>query len=229
MFTKELIQSVSDWQRGEGSSKADLAQALKLEALKLPPEFRSTTGKCYRRIDVDPEHLMMIGTQLKLPETISSWTKSYQVACNHKDGPPRAGYQALIFEIESTGDVILDLDKLFSDKSFRRKIHEIQGQIKGYREGIKLYANIEKEVVIERAEVSFDSLHACGGYSKDKSQYAKMLYGPNPTEAQLKQFDQALVKGKLKTGPQWLNDREVVDRLSKKLRDNAAKLSNPTK
>jgi hypothetical protein len=224
IFSTSLIQALSDWQRGEGASKAALALALKDEALKLPTDFRATTGTFYRRIDIDPANLMVIGTKFKLPETISSWTKDYSVAKHFKE-LPKTGYRGSIFSLVPTKGVILDIDRLFSTKAFRTRLFQIQGQIIGLKEGIHRYANSEKEVLIECSDISADSLYALGGYTKDKDYYLNLQYGPNPTDQQRHQFEQAMLKGNQRIGPYWLNDKETIARLTKKLTDNAARLT----
>jgi hypothetical protein len=224
MYTRELIQAVSDWQRG-ADRKDILRQALQTEALKLPAEFRTTDAKCYRRIDIDPTDLMIFGTQCTLPETASSWTKSYSVARNFKGGVPPLGYQGVIFSISPPQSVILDMDRLFSKKAFRKKVHEIQGEIVGYEDGIKRYSDSEREVLIELPEISMDCLYARGGYSSDKATLASKLFGHDPSETEMRIFEKAALKGNLKAGPAWIDSPEAMLRISKKLVDAARSLN----
>lgn len=81
MFTLELLQAVSDWQReGDTRTKRAHGQALKAEASALPQKFRQVGSTCFRRIALDSRYIWQLGTQLCLKETLSSWTDSLDVA-----------------------------------------------------------------------------------------------------------------------------------------------------
>src|SRR5260370_975565 len=98
MFTRDLIQAVSDWQRG-GSPRQKAARGLKLkaEAATLPDQFRQCSSSCFRQIALPKGSVWQLADTLELPETISSWTVSLDVARTFKNGVPPPGSQGVIF------------------------------------------------------------------------------------------------------------------------------------
>jgi len=164
-FTLGLVQAVNDWQRGgDAQQKKKRAKALKKAAADLPERFQSTSSRCYRQIALRDSGLRHLGNKYKLPEAVSAWTKSEEVAKQFKGGVPPKEWQGVIFAIEPDNDnVAIDIDALYSDDDFVNAISKYKDKIKGYYSGIGKYRGSQNEVVIEISDVSIEAMHAWGG------------------------------------------------------------------
>ena len=144
MFTVELLQAISDWQRGGvAKQKAKRGSALKEATKTLPTKFKSITTNCYRQIAVDNSSVWNIGTKYQLSETISSWTTSLEVSKLFKGGVPPIGYQGVIFKITPSDnlEVIINLHELFLCDDFNKFLESNKEKITGFDKGIGQYGN----------------------------------------------------------------------------------------
>jgi hypothetical protein len=227
MFTKNLIQAISNWQRG-GDAKLKQARgaALKTEAEKLPKEFRQP-AKCFRKIALDGHSLMYMGTYYQLSETVSSWTKSQDVAKAFKRGVPPAPWQGVIFSITPAAEsVILDLSSLFANAEFCAAVQQHKSSIEAFEHGIGRYGDSQQEVVLELGKLPLDSLVAWGGYTSPELRLAEMYFGDKPTEVQMAEFRDLMKKAGHQIGAYWMFTPEAVARISEKLKHHAARLSS---
>jgi hypothetical protein len=227
IYTIELIQAVSDWQRGgDSKQKAKRGLALKKEASKLPERFRHTADRCYRQIALSGNHLRRMGNEYCLTETISSWTKDESVAKDFKGGvPPSGEYQGVIFTVlPPEGSIILDLTALFADERFLEEVEKQKSLINRYHDGIGQFGNRQKEVVIEIKTVPLDALYGWGGYSSPEHRLAKLFFSTFPNEAQLEWFRKLMDFSGIRSGAYWLTTKDAVDRVNEKLKYHAERL-----
>jgi hypothetical protein len=220
MFTIELIQAISDWQRGgDAKQKRRRGERLKLEALKLPAIYRHTTARCYRQIALNNPKLLHLGTQFQLPETISAWTTSITVAKEFKGGvPDRLSYQALIFAvIPPLGTVVLNFPALFENPEFIAAVNQYRSQITGFGDGIGRYGNSQREVVIELSVLPLNALSFWGGFSSSQEKLGKQFFGRDLNTVRRKQTERLLKKAKVNPGECWLSDRDGLERAKSKL------------
>lgn len=232
MFTQELIQTISDWQRGgSAKQKAKRAAALKIEAEKLPADFKQVPGPCYRQIALDGSHLMHMGTHFRLSESTSSWTQSEGVAREFKGGvPPPGDYQGVIFSITPDQDsVILNLTSLFENKDFVATVEKNKGNIQAFGDGMGRYGKSQEEVILELDELPLDALIAWGGFSSPEHRLAKMYFGQEPNGVQIQEFRVLMKKAGHIIGPYWLFTKDAVERISEKLKLHAEQLSKANK
>jgi hypothetical protein len=88
-FTLELLQAISDWQQGgNGREKHYRGRALKARAAGLDQRFRQTGLVCFRKVSLKKRPLWQLLADNKLPETISAWTATTDVAKTFKHGVP---------------------------------------------------------------------------------------------------------------------------------------------
>jgi len=122
MFTRELIQAISDFQRDAKSAKQKVERGARLKdaASHLSAEFKSCRLICYRQIALTKPSLWQLADELVLPEAISSWTIDLGVAQTLKGGvPPPIEYAGLIFGILPTSNsIVVNLSRLFRDPNF---------------------------------------------------------------------------------------------------------------
>lgn len=227
MFSKELIQAISNWQRGgDAKLKQKRGATLKVEAEKLPNEFRQPV-KCFRKIALDGRSLMHMGNHFELSETVSSWTKSVDVVKAFKRGVPATPWQGVIFSTTPEAEsVILDLTSLFANSDFCTAVEKHKSTIDGFDNGMGRYGNSQKEVVLELATLPLDSLVAWGGYTSPEHHLAEMYFGQEPSEAQLEEFRELMKKAGHQVGAYWMFTPDAVMRISEKLKHHAARLSD---
>lgn len=226
-FNLELLQAVSDWQRGgDAKQKKKRGAALKAAAISLPDSFKSS-AICYRQIALDKSAVWRVGTNLNLSETISAWTQSLEAAKSIKGGVPPVGYQGVIFRIEPTPDqIVVNLASLYEDKIFRSSLEEMKAQISGYWDGAGKYGATQVEVVLDVASLPLDSIHSWGGYSSPELQLAAMFFGHTPSQTELHLFRELMEKAGHRCGPYWLSTPDAVSRVAEKLKFHAERLSN---
>jgi len=222
MFDKELIQAVSDWQRGgDAKQKARRGQRLLEVASELPEKYRTADYPCFRQIALTGSHLRHMGTEFQLAETISSWTNSETVARGVKGGVPPMGqgYQGVIFVITPPpGSVVVNLISLFSDGDFQSSVNEFKSEIIGFGDGIGRYSDDQQEVVLNLSSLPLEALHAWGGYSSDERQLAARYFCRPVDENDIEYFRKQLAVNKIKLGPYWLTSPNAVKRVSHKLK-----------
>ncbi len=216
MFTAQLIQAINDWQRGgDAMMKAKRGRRLKQLAALLEERFRTVRAKCYRRIALDKASVFDMGDDLKLDETISSWTLDLSFAKQFKDGVPEPGWQGVIFAIEPTASqVVLNLAAVYAEEAFAEACERLRPTIKGFEHGIGRYGDSQKEVILDVEYVPIDAILALGGYSSDLPTIAAKYLGRPATDAELAELEQALVSRGRAPGAWWLEgaakDRAVA-------------------
>lgn len=230
MFTKELVQAVSDWQRGgSADQKAKRAERLASLAKDLSPEFRKDPSECFRQIGLNESSLRNLGTHLELPETISSWTCSLDVAKAFKGGVPAKGsdYIGVVFRREQgNGSVIINLAKLFACAQFLDFVKTVQHHIEGFSKGMGRYWGTQQEVVIEVSELPLDSLLTWGGFARTASEYRPILereLGRKLLDEEVTGF--ATRAGADLGGQYWTQDPESMICLAKALKHHTNRLA----
>jgi hypothetical protein len=139
MFNLEFLQAINDWQIGGAILKATRAEKLKELGASLPAQFRSVTTQCYRRIDLPPSALRQLGTALKLPEKISSWSTSRSVAWTLHGGIPEKDERLFpyVFAVTPTPDsIILNIEALYADRDFLAAISHHCNSIANFSDGV---------------------------------------------------------------------------------------------
>jgi hypothetical protein len=229
MFSKALIQAISDWQRGGApKQKARRGTTLKNAARDLPQEFRTSETICYRQIALDDPNLRNLGTNYHLPETISSWTESEIVAEEFKGGVPANGngYVGVIFKFcPAENEVVVNLAKLFQSAEFVREVNNLRSQIDGFDLGIGRYWDTQHEVLIEKSTLPLDSLHAWGGFTRDRERLKDMLSFSLGVVVADEQFDHLMAEAGLQIGQYWMKTPSAVARLAEALKHHADRVN----
>lgn len=229
MYSIELLQAISDWQRG-GSPEQKLkrANALKKACQNLPDVFKVFKGSCYRQIALNHGAVWTIGTEYQLNESISSWTTSLEVAKSFKGGvPPKdSEYQGIILELKDNNnyEVIVNISDLFNDAGFCEYLDKHKNSIDSYHHGLGRYGDEQKEVVINVDMLPLSSLIAWGGYSGSKIELATMYFGHTPNSVELTNFENLMNQSGRTCGANWLTTPEAVRRVSEKLKYHAQRL-----
>ena len=218
-YTETLLQAVSDWQRGgNAKQKEKRGRALKGAMNRLPKKYKSCGLYCLRQIAIEKGSLWRLADQLKLPETISSWTVSPTVASQFKGGVPPKGLQGIIFgKHPPIGSVIANISALYRDQRFLDAIEVHRHKIEGFHDGMGKYRDTQFEVVLEIGFVELQDIYALGGYSSSSWEIAQQYFGTQtPSDVQMKLFDDLVEKSRAKLGADWI-EGEAKDRVLAKV------------
>lgn len=215
MFTLEFLQALNDWQLG-GNKVTSEKRGLELKkiASTLPPEFRTSSLACFRRIALGKNSVWDLIGENKLTEKISSWTFESQIALSFKGGVPKKGYQGAVFVTTPTLDnVILNIDKLYRDKEFQEAVKMQRPNIKHYSGGIGKYGPVQSEIVLEISSVNKADLYALGGYSSDREALVKeaafQLFNRTPTDEEKAYLLELSEKASIQPGPGWVTFEQL--------------------
>jgi hypothetical protein len=218
MFDLEFLQALNDWQLG-GSPVQKRRRGLRLReaAMRLDRVFKRVSLCCFRQVALDKSWVWKLGDTLHLPETISSWTVSPEVAMEFKGGVPPPGWQGVIFAVvPRPEDVVVNLMSLYSDEAFRSACQTSRDRVRRYNEGIGRYGGSQHEVVLEIPSVPITAVHALGGYSSSRETIARQFFGWGPSSLDRQWFDILLVRSGRTLGPHWLCG-ESKDRVISKM------------
>jgi hypothetical protein len=220
MFTREVIQAISDWQRGgDARQKLRRGRTLKAEVLKLPKEFSECNDRCFRQLSLVKGSFWQLADEFELPESISAWTLDPDVARGLKGGVPYPGQQGVIFAIRPKGgSVIVNLDRLYSNGEFLASINRHRRDVTGFSDGMGRYGNTQREVVLEIREIRLSDIFELGGFSSERDELIRTCYGEHPTREQIEDFDRILNEAGEAVGPAWVGD-EAKDRVISKLKE----------
>lgn len=226
-FDLSLLQAISDWQRGSTPKRA---QALKVASATLPEKYRAYGISCFRQIALPKGGVWDLIGEDNLPEKISSWTTSLEVAEAFKSGvPPEGqGYQGVILCVfPHPENVIINLSKLFQEPGFTNALDQNKASITGYQDGAGRFANSQSEVVLEIATVTQQDIYSMGGHSSPFEQLideaAKQIYGPDATARQRKELLLKSSRVRSQAGPCWLS-AEATQRVLDRMKPEAERL-----
>lgn len=212
-FSIELLQAVSDWQRG-GSAKQNKRRGERLKELSkdLPQNFKACGLCCFRQIALPQGGVWKLIGENLLPEKISSWTTDLAMSKLFKGGvPPEGqGYQGVILCLRPPPDsVIVNLGALYADPEFREALVRNMARIEGYHDGAGRYGNEQSEVVLEVSSVTQEEVYSLGGHSSAfellVAQAAAGPYGRPATDEELDRFMLKAESMRSQAGPKWLS------------------------
>jgi hypothetical protein len=209
-FTPDLLQAISDWQRG-GDSKQIKRRGEKLKELcaGLPDEYRSAPSACFRQLALQKASVWDLIAKDFLPERISSWTLDSNVAKAFKGGVPPDGWQGVVLSIKAPPNgVIVNLWKLYKTCEFLDALDHHKHAISGFSEGAGRYCGTQCEIVIEVDAVSQDDIYSLGGYSSGFDdlvrQATEIIYGMEPTPVEVAELEWKSEHLRPTAGPRWL-------------------------
>ncbi len=206
MFTLEVLQAVSDWQRGgDRKQKARRGKRLKEVTRNLDPRFRRCQLAVYRQIALLKGDVWKLIAERTLDEAISSWSLTPSVAKDIKGGVPPEGWQGVVFELVPRPEsVVANLHALYCDAAFRDALDQNKGKIIGFVDGAGRYGNSQAEVVLELDSLDYADIHALGGYSSDRDTFIRALFKQEPTPELVGLFDKWLNSAGNALGPKWI-------------------------
>lgn len=223
-FSKDVIQAISDWQRG-GDRRQNQKRGARLKEVckNLPEEYRSCCLCCFRQVALPKGDIWSLFSENLLPEKISSWTIDPFVAKSFKGGVPAADgeYKGVVLCVfPHPEEVVVNLSKIYRDPVYLDELDMVKNEILGYHDGAGRYFGSQSEVVLEIASVSPWHVYSLGGHSSSFEELIGYI-GEEMHGCPLDKIEyEALLKGLEKfrggTGPRWLSyegTRRVINRL----------------
>ncbi len=205
IFTRDLVQAVSDWQRGGSHhQKVKRGQRLKAEAALLRDHFRACTTTCFRQEAHEKDRVWQLLADNHLPETIASWTTDIAIAKTFKGGVPPAGLQGVIFKITPPkNSVVLNLAALHADPAFQAAVETHKTSIDGYYDGLGRWGDSQREVVLQLGNLDQASVHSYGGFSSNRETLVELHLQRKPSPEDLAEFDELAKKAGITSGGEW--------------------------
>jgi hypothetical protein len=181
----DMIDTLSEWQNTSGAGEAK-----KLKKQKWPAHFRRTSGPLYRVMAMSAKEVQDIGKKghidIKAP---ASWTKSMGVIhefatelffreqmMNKGDN----GCAVLITHKPQPSQVILDVDAIWKDPSYKAWVEHYEDQGKWFSEG-RDFEGSQKEVILENVIAQASEVSVCPPW------FTKLAFVP--LEQYLKEVD----------------------------------------
>lgn len=164
-FTLELLQAINDWQRYSTSARGEKLYKL---CANLPPNFKTVTSPCFRKINLEKGGIFSLFSRNKLDEKISSWSTSESIVREFKGGVSKRHLieQSIILKFSPQPyEVIINLSEVYNSTEFKEALYNHSDKIKNIDKGINKYNNSQSEVVINLEYVNSDNVHMVGGRS----------------------------------------------------------------
>jgi hypothetical protein len=217
IFTREFLRAVSDWQRGGGlKQKQRRGERLKDLSQAIDARFRQCGLVTYRQVALGKGPLWKLLAEKRLPETISAWTLSPEIAKTFKGGVPPEDWHGVIVALKPPeGSVVLNLDTLYRDHDFLEALEQEKGVIEGYSDGAGRYGATQHEVVLEIDSLENTNIHAIGGYSSDRDTLIRMMFGQEPTPELIAWFEDNRKKAGIELGAMWLEGEPLQRALAR--------------
>jgi hypothetical protein len=198
LYPTGLIQAIDRWQAGS-KDKARKARRLREWSRHLPPDYRAPPSNAFRQVRVNA--LLGIGMAVgALPEAISSWTTSLQLAERFRQEDLDREKVLMIFARHpAPDDIIIDLNAVYADPAFMETVRATSERLDKTFRGIERWQDTQNEVVLKETTIANDEIVSLGAF-RQLSDIVPLLGTRDPdapSDAQL--FKDANRKGHRRT------------------------------
>lgn len=163
LYPEGLIRAIDRWQAGS-RDKARKARRLWDWSRHLPPEYRAPPIRVFRQVRVNA----LFGIDMAvgaLPEAISSWTISRQVAERFRQEDLDREKVLMIFARHPTADdIIINLRALYTDPDFMETVRATGAQLGKTFRGIERWQGSQDEVVLRETTIANDEIVSLGAF-----------------------------------------------------------------
>lgn len=166
LFTPQLIKAIDNWQAGS-SGKARKARRLREFSRHLPVSYRSPVPIVFRQMRGNFRHTIGIAAGF-IPDAISSWTSSLQVAQTLGEDHVDPSKVMLIFTRRpSHHEIILNLNDIYSDPDFMDTVDVVERHLgKRFDKGIRCWSNTQHELVLRETDIANDQIEFIGAFRR---------------------------------------------------------------
>lgn len=163
IYTDDLIDAIDDWQAGS-RDKARKAERLTAVTKHLPANYRTTPPEVFRQVRTNAQ--LGIGIALDaIPEFVSSWTSSLEIAQRFRECDRDRTKVLMIFRRQPVeGDVILDLNAVYADPDFMVTVRAVSARLGRSYKGIERWRGTQQEVVLRETVIANDEIVSLGAF-----------------------------------------------------------------
>ena len=158
IFSDEFLDALDDWLFHSGDKGRKAARLVKA-AQSIPSAFRQCSALCYRRIDLGGSNITILGTELGLSETISSWSTDLQISKDLNPIPHNRRTSVIFRKVPGIGETVVNIAALAEDAGFIAAAKSFRHNSRGGLE----YATSEKEVVLNVQRLPLRDVESWGG------------------------------------------------------------------
>jgi hypothetical protein len=155
IFNDTFLDALGSWQRGwleKQHKRVELAETLKTEALKLPKEYRSVRGPCFRKRFLLRADLVPLLVGGRLHDGMTSWTLNPAFADTFKGlgaDRPEAVTAAIFRHEPAPSEVILNIPALWASGEFNNAVMGYEARGGQQAEPLLRIRDIQAEVILE--------------------------------------------------------------------------------
>lgn len=163
LFPDGLIRAIDNWQAGS-KDKARKARRLRDWSCELPAHYRAAPARAFRQVRVNTQ--LGIGVAVgAIPEAVSSWTTSMEVARRFREEDQDRDKVMMIFARHPTPlDVILNLNAIFADPDFLETVAATSARLGRQFAGIERWQGTQQEVVLKETTIENDEIVSIGAF-----------------------------------------------------------------
>ena len=178
IYTDDLIDAIDDWQAGS-RDKARKAEQLTAVSKYLPANYRTAPREVFRQVRANDQ--LGVGIALDaIPEFVSSWTSSLEIAQRFRESDRDRTKVLIIFRRRpAEGDVILDLNAVYADPEFMVTAREISARLGRSFKGIERWQGTQQEVVLRETVLANDEIISLGAF-RDLTDVVRTIGERNP-------------------------------------------------
>ena len=153
VFTEEFIRSLANWQRGwygDQDKRRTFADELIAHCENLPIQFRYVNRPCYRKRFLIEGEVVPIILNGELHEGIASWSLEMEFTKKFRGLYRRNTKFAILFKhTPEQSEVIVNLVKLWKNKSFTDAVEKFSNQHPKEAEPLLRYKDTQSEVILK--------------------------------------------------------------------------------
>jgi hypothetical protein len=163
-YPEGLIRAIDSWQLGS-KDKARKARRLRDLSRALPDNYREAPKEVFRQVRTTAP-LLGMGIALDvIPETVSSWTTSLEVAKRFREEDQDRRKAMIIFARRpEPKDIILNLNPLYADGDFLDTVEATAKRLGKPFRGIDRWRDRQKEVVLKETVIGNDEIVTLGAF-----------------------------------------------------------------
>ena len=179
VFPDGLIAAIDGWQSGS-RNKAPKARRLQKWARHLPSKYRALNDTVFRQMRINTQ--LGIGIAFgAIPERISSWTTSLEIAQRFRESDQDREKVMIIFARRpSKENIILNLNAVYGDGDFLDTVNAAAAQLKKRFPGIERWHATQKEMVLDETILKNDEIVSLGAF-RQLNDVVPLLGTPDPT------------------------------------------------
>lgn len=163
LFPDGLVRAIDNWQAGS-KDKARKARRLHDWSRDLPLHYREAPVLVFRQVRVNAQLSMGVAAGA-IPEAVSSWTTSMEVARRFREEDQDRNKIIMIFARRPTTlDVILNLNAIYAEVDFLDTVAATSERLGRRFAGIERWQGTQNEVVLKETTIRNDEIVSLGAF-----------------------------------------------------------------